>query len=252
MTSRPERRLAASNDKHPHGRVQVYDGAQWVSDFRQNKLLPCSNDTTHRARFMDFLVGSNSRERRGYFRMARGPQMKLGRVVIYYLLLLVLHASSGQAADSSLAASSREFVQKFYASYVPKALAGHTGPAWQFAIDKMSASFDGGLLGALKDDLAAQAQSSGDDIVGLDFDPFLNSQDPAERYEVGSARQEGTKYLVDVYPVMSGKRSKEPSVVPELAYENGHWLFVNFRYPGDDDLLTILGLMKADRESNQN
>jgi len=178
--------------------------------------------------------------------------MKLARVPIYYLLLLVLHASPVQANDTSLAASSREFVRKFYESYVPKALAGHAGPAWQFAVDNMSASFDSGLLEALKDDLAAQAQSTGDDIVGLDFDPFLNTQDPAERYEVGSARQEGTKYLVDVYPVMSGKRSEEPGVVPELVYENGHWLFVNFRYPGADDLLTILRLMKASRASDQN
>lgn len=178
--------------------------------------------------------------------------MKLSRAVIYYFLLLVLQASSAEASDSSLVASSREFVEKFYAAYVPKALAEHAGPAWQFAIDKMSASFDGGLLQALKDDLAAQAQSSGDDIVGLDFDPFLYSQDPAEHFEVGAARQEGTKYLVNVYPVISGKRSQEPGVIPELMYEKGHWLFVNFRYPGDDDLLTILKLMKASRESQQN
>jgi hypothetical protein len=177
--------------------------------------------------------------------------MKLGRVVIYYLLLLVLNASSVQANDSSLAASSREFVQKFYDWYVPKALAENTVPAFQFAIDDMSAAFDGGLLAALKDDAAAQERSGGE-IVGLDFDPFLNSQDPAERYEVGSARQEGTRYLVDVYPVMSGKRSQEPSVVAELAHKNDHWLFVNFRYPGSDDLLTTLGLLKASRESHQN
>ena len=177
-------------------------------------------------------------------------QMKLGRVVVYYLLLLALPASSVQANDSSLAASSREFVQKFYESYVPKALAGRTEPAWQFAIDKMSARFDGALLKALKDDLAAQARSSGE-IVGLDFDPFLNSQDPAGRYEAGSARQEGKIYLVDVYPVTSGKRSKEPGVVAELAYKNGHWRVVNFRYPGSDDLLTILKKLKASRESHQ-
>lgn len=175
--------------------------------------------------------------------------MRLGRGA-FYLLLLVLHASSAQAAD--LAAAGREFVQKFYAAYVPKALAQNTGPAWQFAVDSMSASFDGELLQALKDDLAAQAKSTGDDIVGLDFDPFLNSQDPATRYEVGAARQAGARYLVDVYPVMSGKRAKEPSVVPELAYDNGHWLFVNFRYPGNDDLLTILRLMKANRAGDQN
>jgi hypothetical protein len=176
--------------------------------------------------------------------------MKLARVVLYYLLFLVLQASSAHADDSSLAASSRDFVQKFYDAYVPQALAEHTVPASQFAIDHMSASFEAGLLAALKDDAAAQAKSS-DEIVGLDFDPFLNSQDPAERYEVGSATQDGSKYLVDVYPVMSGKRSQEPAVIAELVYENGHWLFVDFRYPGSDDLLTVLTTLKASRESQQ-
>jgi hypothetical protein len=176
--------------------------------------------------------------------------MKPGRIVVYSLLFLVLHVASAQADDSSLAASSRDFVQKFYDAYVPQAHAERTTPASQFAIDQMSASFDGDLLAALKEDAAAQAKSS-DEVVGLDFDPFLNSQDPAERYEVGSATQAGTKYLVDVYAVMSGKRSQDPAVVAELVYENGHWLFVNFRYPGNDDLLTVLRTLKADRESQQ-
>lgn len=30
--------------KHPHGHIQIYDGNQWVSDFRQNKFSPY---TTH-------------------------------------------------------------------------------------------------------------------------------------------------------------------------------------------------------------
>ncbi|HWA42111.1 MAG TPA: DUF3828 domain-containing protein [Hypericibacter adhaerens] len=173
-----------------------------------------------------------------------------GGAAIGCLLLLALHVSSVQAGD--LAASSREFVQKFYEAYVPKALAGQPVPPWRLAVDKMSADFDGELVQALKDDLAAQAQAKGDDIVGLDFDPFLDTQDPAKRYEVGSARQEGKDYLVDVYAVTSGKRSETPSVVPELAYENGHWRFVNFRYPEGGDLLTLLKQMKADRESQQN
>jgi len=177
--------------------------------------------------------------------------IKLGMAAICYLLLLALQASSAQASDSSLTAS-REFVQKFYETYVPKALAGQPNPPWRLAVDKMSADFDGELVQALKDDLAAQAQAKGDDIVGLDFDPFLDTQDPAARYEVGSARQEGKDYLVDVYPVTSGKRSEEPGVVPELAYENGRWVFVNFRYPEGGDLLTLLKQMKADRESQQN
>jgi len=176
--------------------------------------------------------------------------MKVGRVVLYYLLFLVLQASSAHADDSSLAAASRDFVQKFYDAYVPQAHAERTTPASQFAIDSLSASFGGDLLAALKEDAAAQAKST-DEVVGLDFDPFLNSQDPAERYEVGSATQAGTKYLVDVYAVTSGKRSPDPAVIAELVYENGHWLFTNFRYPGNDDLLTVLRTLKADRESQQ-
>lgn len=176
--------------------------------------------------------------------------MKVGRIVFYYLLFLILQASSAHADDASLAASSRDFVQKFYDAYVPQALAEHTVPASQLAIEQMSASFEAGLVAALKDDAAAEARSS-DEIVGLDFDPFLNSQDPAERYEVGSATKEGSTYLVDVYPVMSGKRSPDPAVIVELEHENGHWLFLNFRYPGNDDLLTVLKTLKADRESHQ-
>ena len=183
-------------------------------------------------------------------------QMKWGGAVVCSLLLLVLQVSSVRASD--LAASSREFVQKFYDIYVPKALAGQPSPPWRLAVDKMSADFDGELIKALKDDLAAQAkaqeqtQAEGGDIVGLDFDPFLDSQDPAKRYEVGSVRQEGADYLVDVYAVASGKRSEQPSVVPELAYQDGHWHFVNFRYPEGGDLLTLLKQMQADRESQQN
>jgi hypothetical protein len=179
-----------------------------------------------------------------------GRLMKSSRVVICYLMLLVLQASSAQADDSSLAASGRDFVQKFYDAYVPQALAEHTVPASQFAIDHLSTSFDAELLAALKDDAAAEAKSS-DEIVGLDFDPFLNSQDPAERYEVGSATKQGSTYLVDVSAVMAGKRSQDPAVIAELVYEDGHWLFANFRYPGNDDLLTVLKTLKADRESQQ-
>ncbi|MDO4896498.1 MAG: CHAP domain-containing protein [Moraxella sp.] len=30
------------SSKHPHGHIQIYDGYQWVSDFRQNKFSPYS------------------------------------------------------------------------------------------------------------------------------------------------------------------------------------------------------------------
>jgi hypothetical protein len=51
-------------------------------------------------------------------------------------------------------------------------------------MEKQGSQFESGLLAALKEDVAAQAAAKGE-IVGLDFDPFLNTQDPAESYEVG-------------------------------------------------------------------
>ena len=66
------------------------------------------------------------------------------------------------------------------------------------------------------------------------------------------AGKDGNKCLVDVYALMSGKRSEKPSVVAELMDRNGHWLFTNFRYPGDDDLIATLRVLKANRENQQN
>ncbi len=46
-----------SSSKHPHGHIQIFDGADWVSDFRQNSISPYSgvyNYTTWRdSQYMD-------------------------------------------------------------------------------------------------------------------------------------------------------------------------------------------------------
>ena len=60
-----------------------------------------------------------------------------------------------------------------------------------------------------------------------------SSQDPAERYEVGTATQEGAKYLVPVYPVMAGKRSQEPAVIADVEQEDGQWRFGRRAAPTD-------------------
>jgi hypothetical protein len=32
------------NDAHQHGHVEIYDGKQWVSDFKQNNFSPYTKD----------------------------------------------------------------------------------------------------------------------------------------------------------------------------------------------------------------
>jgi len=148
-----------------------------------------------------------------------------------------------------LSDSARNFAQEFYSWYVPIALNGSSVAASDIALKKRSSAFGPELRQALKEDSAAQAKSPGE-IVGLDFDPILNSQDPEDRYEVGKVTRKGDSYWVEVYGVRSGKRIEPPAVLAELVRKNGHWTFVNFHYPGPygNDLLSILKLLREDRQ----
>ncbi len=143
------------------------------------------------------------------------------------LLICCLLLRSQTPSGSS--ESPREFVQAFYNWYVPKALAEKAGPAWQLALKQKSSVFSPELARALNEDSAAQARVT-DDIVGLDFDPFLSSQDPCKQYQAGEAVRKGSNYVVDVYAVCSGRKRPKADVAAELTRNDGRWLFVNFHY----------------------
>jgi hypothetical protein len=81
----------------------------------------------------------------------------------------------------------------------------------------------------LSEDSEAQ-RKAGKDIVGLDFDPFLDTQDPGERYVVRRITTKEDKCWADVHGVWSEEESATPSVTPELMLQNSRWVFVNFRY----------------------
>jgi hypothetical protein len=105
------------------------------------------------------------------------------------------------------------------------------------------------LLALLKDDLAASKASS-DDIVGLDWDPFLASQDAVSRFHVDAATILNGRCSARVSGVEGGK--KREKVVPELASTSGNWIFVNFHYPGqngaDENLIDTLKLLRDERK----
>jgi hypothetical protein len=80
------------------------------------------------------------------------------------------------------------------------------------------------------------------EVGNLDFDPFLNSQDPDGKYHV-------TK--VDVANGLCRAAIDRAHVVAELKQADDSWIFVNFHYSyysrdgkkkesPDDDLLSIL------------
>ena len=138
------------------------------------------------------------------------------------------------------------FVAGFYDWYVPSA---KQGTGWPLVIQDSAHLFAAALLDDLRSDADAQA-SSPDAIVGLDGDPFLDAQDFCEVYEVGTARHDGSRVLVEVRGNCSGGPDNAPDVVAELTRSGSGWVFVNFRYPQyNSDLVQVLRRLRRVRET---
>jgi len=172
----------------------------------------------------------------------------------YFLLLLLLVFAPSSFALSKEEASCKSFVREFYAWYFGKSKS--PGPkdvcVTDLALKQRAVCFSPELSRLLKEDSAAQAKVPGE-IVGLDFDPILNTQAEADRYETGNVIRRGNNYLVEVYGYWDKKKSTKPDVLPELALVKGKWQFVNFRYKSDreDDLISILKGLRDERSKSK-
>jgi hypothetical protein len=180
----------------------------------------------------------------------------MNRVLASCLLLLLSCASpaqepssnsgSARAADETLV-SCRRFVQSFYDWYT-----GNAGTNFEVALREKRSAFSPKLHKALQEDMQAQAKVPGE-IVGLDFDPIVNSQDSCEHYVVGSVTRNGDNYRVQVFGICSGKKNAKPDVTVELATNDGQWQFTNFHYTYDSspsNLLAILESLRKEREQH--
>lgn len=160
---------------------------------------------------------------------------------------------AGIGADQKT--SCQSFVQGFYNWYVDKCknpVVKSSSPL-EIALKTRSEVFSPDLCKQLKEDVGASAKSPGE-IVGLDFDPILNSQSQAERCTADKVMSKGKSWLVDVYGYSGGKKGSAPDVQPELIETNGKWQFINFHYKIDnknDDLLHILKTLRAERKTTR-
>jgi hypothetical protein len=143
-------------------------------------------------------------------------------------------------------ASARRFVQDFYDWYTPKALSYKNGPASDLAIKSKSALFNPQLVHALRNDSAARAKARGD-IVGLDFDPFLNTQDPEEHYWVGRIESNGDSFTAGICSLAAAKSPTKTCVDVKLERLQRGWRIANFIYPNGHDLLGILKQLQQAR-----
>jgi hypothetical protein len=129
--------------------------------------------------------------------------MTKARLFFSIVAFLLAGTGCGQASvkqpDKQVcdATGASAFVDGFYARYLSAQRADN------FRLDQaQSLQVVGGLLShrllqALRDDIAAQSAST-DEIVGLDFDPFLYSQDPRGVYRRLSTGCDGGRNFVTV------------------------------------------------------
>jgi hypothetical protein len=161
--------------------------------------------------------------------------------VALFCVALVSVPACAQKSDQERAATLA--VQRFYDWYVP--LAAHAD-GYAAVLDSNSI-LSAELVSALREDYQAQAGDS-EYVVGLDFDPFLATQDPCERYVAGNTTTIGQGYLVEVFAICDGQRHAEPDAAAELLRHDGSWTIVNIRYPRDStDLLAELHSLANER-----
>jgi hypothetical protein len=163
------------------------------------------------------------------------------------MVALALSCCAQANPPASIGDSCRMFVQGFYDWYAPIAVRKHANPAWELAVTTRPGDFSPELRRAITKDSKAQRKSK--DIVGLDFDPFLNSQDPSQKFAVESVAVRANHCRATVYGISEGQ--KRERVAPVADRVGGRWRFANFSYlhpkTGTYDLLNLLKQMAADR-----
>jgi len=144
----------------------------------------------------------------------------------------------------TLQTTPQTFVQSFYDWYTRK------GSNMDSVVAHRSSVLAPTLFAALRTDRDEQAKDPGE-ITGLDFDPFVDSQDPCDHYVAKTPVPSGQRYRVPVFGTCPepDKPSATPDVIVELERKGVSWVFVNFYYPGTKtDLLTLLKGYADDRK----
>jgi len=154
---------------------------------------------------------------------------------------LLVGAFLACAQQNQRTSAPSQFVRAFYDRYLELVQAPAKTPPWGRAISLDSSSFQPSLAALIQADVAAQAKCKS--LIGLDFDPFLNTQEPASRYEVGAVSQAGVYFDVQVFAVREGARERQPAVIAQVIRANGRLQFSNFLYP--DSGTTLLGTLRS-------
>jgi hypothetical protein len=178
------------------------------------------------------------------------PRARFRRVALACAAVLATACSSRPASTvSGISADSvRRFTQAFYDWYVPMTHGWSQERTVDIALRARPEVFDSALARALTADSHAQSLVP-NNVVGLNFDPLLATQDPCSHYEILRPDISRRPYQAwihgDCVPAPN-----HPRVIAELEDRDGRLVFVNFRYPPSGaDLLGILRDLENQRSA---
>jgi len=144
--------------------------------------------------------------------------------------------------------SAESFASDFFSEYPADATRFTSVPAWVDVARQPDSVLTAELAQALEADYTEGTEVAGE-VGGIDFDPFLASQDPCETYRVTRVVPDGDVYLAEVH---GDCLSEGPVVIVELVSHGDTFRFANFRYPSvSDDLLSILHAMREARSGKE-
>jgi hypothetical protein len=133
----------------------------------------------------------------------------------------------GTPATDAAARSATQYAQAFYDWYRVR------GDKYESAIRDSPSAFEPVLLGAMRADLDAQSHSP-DEVVGLDWDPLLATQDPCDPYRVQGTTRRGDTILVSMKGTCADRAPQAgPDVIAEIGRLGDRWVFLDFRHAGD-------------------
>jgi hypothetical protein len=184
------------------------------------KYFDCESPDRQPALFADFTLCPTEPFKKGAAQPATVKSVAHPRVV----------------ADWPPPESPREFVNEFYKWYGQRVARDMPD---ENTLKLMRWDLSPELARLLGEDATAQSRCA--EIVGLDFDPIVASQDPADHYEAGEIVQMGNRYRASIYGTTNGQRSTKPDVIAEFIHDGDRWIFQNFLYPSvKTNLLQIL------------
>jgi hypothetical protein len=141
-------------------------------------------------------------------------------------------------------AEAKAFVKKFYDWFLPLSNKpiDRKNPVSPIAVlNQRPEYFDEPLRKAILDDAAEKAKHPYE-LVGLDFDPFLDANDNVLGYKLGNVKQVGNKFWIEI--------SVGDHIIAEVMKADGSWKFTNFFYPNNKQysLLQVLASPRNGRE----